>query len=74
MRLSVGERKEPNELFIYHVRSVTATPVCHRVPILLLYMGVFDDAVILGDFGYGAAKGRRMDATNSPISFREELY
>lgn len=69
MRLSVGEPKEANELFIYHVRSLTATPVCHRVPILLLYMGVFDDAMISGDFGFGAAQGRRMDATNSPISF-----
>ncbi len=67
MRLSVGEPKEANELFIYHVRSLTATPVCHRVPIL--YMGVFGDAVISGDFGFGAAQGRRMDATNSPISF-----
>jgi hypothetical protein len=32
-------------------------------------MGVFGDAVISGDFGFGAAQGRRMDATNSPISF-----
>jgi hypothetical protein len=32
-------------------------------------MGVFDDAVISCDFGFGAAKGRRMDAMNSPILF-----